>query len=415
MTRHFAIIGAGPAGIYAAERLARVAKDDRVDIIDRLPTPFGLVRYGVAPDHQSTKTVTRILAKALGRDNVGFCGNVTVGETATLEEIRDCYDAVVLATGAPRDRALGVPGEDLPGVYGSIRFVGWYNGHPDHADLAPDLAQVRHAVVIGNGNVALDVARVLAKSPAEMAESDLDPDVRAALEAMPLETVTITGRRGAEAAKFTALELEEMGQLDRARPVVDPADVPGAAQEGDKIGALLRDFAGRDPDPDKPVEVRFAFNLTPAGFEGEGQLEAVRFTGPDGQELHLPAQLAVTCIGYRSIPCCTAEPQEGVFPNEDGKVEDGLYVVGWAKRGPSGTIPTNRKESHTVADKIAEEVAASGKPGQEGLQRLAARHGGRVITLADWEKIDAAEVARAEPGRPRHKFTSVDEMLAVLE
>ncbi|MEQ9815562.1 MAG: FAD-dependent oxidoreductase [Azospirillaceae bacterium] len=416
MTRHIAIIGCGPAGIYTAERLGRVAKDDRIDVIDRLPAPFGLVRYGVAPDHQSTKAIARTLARALTRDNVGFIGNVEIGKQISLAEVRAHYDAVVLATGAPLDRRLGIPGEDLPGVQGSIRFVGWYNAHPDHADLAPDLAGVAEVVVIGAGNVALDVARVIAKTEAELASADLDPEALGRLAAMPLKRITIAARRGLDAVKFTPIELEEMGNLAQARPVVDPADLPPPPTEGaeDKVTALLRGFAAVPADDPRPVEIRFAFNLTPAAFEGEDRLEAVRFDGPDGP-VTLPAQLAVSCIGYNSIPCDDRAPERGCFANEDGRIEDGLYVVGWAKRGPSGTIPTNRKEAHEIADRLVAEIADNGRDGADGLLALLDARGVRPVAMSDWERIDAAEMARAIGTRPRHKFGSVAEMLAALD
>jgi len=414
MTRHIAIIGCGPAGIYAAERLGRVAKDDRIDVIDRLPAPFGLVRYGVAPDHQSTKSIARTLARALTRDNVGFIGNVEIGKQVSLAELRAHYDAVVLATGAPLDRRLGIPGEELPGVQGSIRFVGWYNAHPDHADLAPDLAGVEDVVVIGAGNVALDVARVIAKTEAELASADLDPEALGRLAAMPLKRITIAARRGADAVKFTPIELEEMGQLAAARPVLDPADLPPAGGEEDKVAALLRGFAAVPADDPRPVEIRFAFNLVPAAFEGDGRLEAVRFDGPDGP-VTLPAQLAVTCIGYASIACDDRAPESGCFANEEGRIEDGLYVVGWARRGPSGTIPTNRKEAHEIVDRLVTETADGGRDGAAGLLALLDARGARPVTMSDWERIDAAEMARAIGTRPRHKFGSVAEMLAALD
>src|SRR5271157_3315859 len=223
---HIAIIGSGPAGCYLADQLLLPLPDASIDILERLPAPFGLIRYGVAPDHQGTKAVTRVLDRVLSRERVNFFGNVEVGRDVRLDELMPLYDAVVLATGATRDRKLGIPGEELPGVVGSGAFTGWYNGHPDHP--APQLQDVRSAVVIGNGNVALDVARVLAKGPSEFAGSDLSPDVTAWLEAQPIENIHIVGRRSAADAKFTDHELAELGTLERARPVViDPADLIG--------------------------------------------------------------------------------------------------------------------------------------------------------------------------------------------
>ena len=200
--RRVAIIGSGPAGCYLADQLLRLLPDASIDILERLPVPFGLIRYGVAPDHQGTKAIARVLDRVLSRDGVSFFGNVEVGRDVRLDELMSLYDAVVLATGAERDRRLGIPGEDLPGVIGSGAFTGWYNDHPDRA--APPVQSVRSAVIIGNGNVAIDVARVLAKGPSELAGSDLSPEVTAWLEAQPIESIHIVGRRGAADAKFTA-------------------------------------------------------------------------------------------------------------------------------------------------------------------------------------------------------------------
>ena len=408
MARHFAIVGSGPAGIYAAERLARIAPDDRIDVIDRLPVPFGLVRHGVAADHQSTKAVTRVLGRALGRDNVSFVGNVMVGRDVTLADLREWYDAVILATGAPHDRQLGIPGEDLPGVYGSGAFVGWLNGHPDQTSLAVDLHGVTDVVVVGVGNVALDVARIFAKSPAELAAADLAPDVAEALAGLTLKSITLLGRRGPEDAKFTALELSEMGDLEGAQPVVDQQTMPPASAGEAKPLSILRGFSSAQRD-DRSLGVHFLFHTRPLAFEGSDRLTGVRIATADRAETALPAQLAITCIGYDSVACDALEPASGVFANQGGKIEDGLYVVGWAKRGPSGTIPTNRSESHEVANRVAAETRATGRPGAAGLIE---RVGDRIVDLDGWGRIDAAETARATGDRPRHKFTTIEEMIA---
>ncbi len=406
-----AIIGSGPAGCYLAERLVRAAPGCRIDIIDRLPTPYGLVRAGVAPDHQSTKAITRVFDRVLTRDGVAFWGNVEIGRDIALDELRRLYDAVIIATGAPQDRGLGVPGEALPGIIGSAAFVGWYNAHPDHAAPAPDLGAVRSAIVIGNGNVALDVARILAKAPAELAQSDIAPEVAATLAAMPLDTIHIVGRRGAEHAGFAPHELGELGALVRARPVVEAADLPpGEGAPNPAVLAQLRDFAG-DATP-KPLAIRFHFHATPAGFIGAGHVAAARFTRRDGGELILPAELVVTCIGYRAVPCCTLAPEDGVFANEQGRIAPGLYVVGWAKRGPSGTIATNRPEAHAVAERLVAEISPAGRAGGAALAAHLAERGVRRVDYAAWLRIDAAERARAETGRPRRKFASRAALLA---
>lgn len=402
--RHIAIIGSGPAGCYLTDQLLRLAPDAHVDVIERLPVPFGLIRYGVAPDHQGTKAVLRVLDRVLGRDAVGFFGNLEVGRDVRLDELRGLYDAVVLATGAPRDRRLGVAGEDLSGVAGSGAFVGWYNSHPDH--LPPPLHAVRRAVVVGNGNVAIDVVRILAKSGSELAGSDLAPPVQELLAAQPLETIHIVGRRGSADAKFTQKELAELGTLARARPrLADPRSLAGDTP----IVEVLRGFAADAREA--PITIVFHFGLRPAAFLGDERLEAVRFARPDGSTLELAAELAVTCIGYESVACCTAAPVDGVFANRDGRIDEGLYVAGWARRGPTGTIPTNRTEAQQIAQKIAAEASDHGRTGRAGLTALLAGRGLRRIDHAAWRRIDAAEQALAAPERCRRKFDTVAAML----
>jgi NADPH-dependent glutamate synthase beta subunit-like oxidoreductase len=411
-TLQVAVVGSGPAGCYLAERLVRAAPGCRIDIIDRLPTPYGLVRAGVAPDHQGTKAITRVFDRVLTRDGVAFWGNVEIGRDVALAELHDFYDAVVIATGAPRDRRLDVPGEALPGIVRSGEFVGWLNRHPDHFGASFDLAGVRSAVLIGNGNVALDVARLLAKTPAELTQSDIDPEIEQALGAMTLETIHIVGRRGPEDAGFSPQELGELGELARARPIVDVADLP--APEGARNPAViahLHAFAERSA-PAKPLAIRFHFHASPAGFAGASRVEVARFTRPYGGELVLPADLVVTCTGYQAVPCCALAPENGVFVNTAGRIATGLYVVGWAKRGPSGTIATNRAESHDVAQRLVAEVAPAGRPGGKALEARLAERGVRRVDYAGWLRIDAAERARAEAGRPRRKFADRAGLLA---
>ncbi len=402
---HIAIIGSGPAGCYLADSLLRLLPDASIDIIERLPVPFGLVRYGVAPDHQGTKGVARVLDRVLSRDRVSFFGNVEVGRDVTLGELHSLYDSVVLATGASLDRQLGIEGEELPGVIGSGAFVGWYNSHPDH--LAPFVQDVRSAVVIGNGNVALDVARILAKEASELDGSDLAHDTVSTLAAQPLEAIHVVGRRSAADAKFSDHELAELGTLMRARPLVeDPATLAGETA----VVKTLRAFA-EDQSRPSAVSIHFHFNLTPMSFLGDNHLRAVQFRTADGNMLELPAELAVTCIGYETDACCSAAPKNGIFANENSKISDGLYVVGWAKRGPSGTIPTNRAEAQQVAQRISAEIEGADRPGAEGLKKLLAERQVCPVDYAGWRRIDAAELAAAEAGRCRRKFTGVAEML----
>jgi ferredoxin--NADP+ reductase len=338
---------------------------------------------------------------------VNFFGNVDVGHDVSLDNLLDYYDAVVLATGASRDRRLGIPGEDLPGVIGSGKFVAWYNGHPDSSP--PLVEDVKSAVVIGNGNVALDVARVLAKTPEELAGSDLSNEITRHLAAQPLESIHIVGRRTASDAKFTAHELAELGTLQRARAqVLDKSQLSGKAP----ILATFRDF---EPRTDAPVTIDFHFGMTPIAFSGTDRVERARFRCADGSERELAADLAVTCIGYESLACCGESPTNGIFTNDDGKIRDRLFVVGWAKRGPSGVIASSRNDAQVVAQKIAKEVTAKGGSGGESLRQHLVNAGVSFVDHSGWKRINAAEIARAGEQRCRNKFTSRAQMLEAAQ
>lgn len=432
--RHIAIIGSGPAGYYTAEACQKLFGEGvRVDIIDRLPVPFGLIRSGVAPDHQSIKGVSRRYEAVALTDNVRFVGNVSVGQDISIDELRGLYDAVVLATGAPLDRPLAVPGAELTGVVGSAAFVGWYNGHPDHADLAPPL-EGRDAVVIGNGNVALDVARILAKSEAEFEGSDIAAHALTALQTSNITTITVLGRRGPHQIAMTPKELGELGDLARAAPLLDPSDFPPQAEDTAldpgqrKSIAHLRSFAARGADSGRPIRIVFDFFAMPVAIEGDGRVERVivERTALDaagnargtGETYAVPAGLVVSCIGYRTppIPGVPYDDRAGRFANEEGRVLPGLYAVGWARRGPSGTIGTNRPDGFAIVEKIAADVGeGAGKSGRPALDALLAERGVEVVTFRDWQKIDTAEIAAARPGAPREKFTSVDAMLGTAK
>lgn len=426
-----AVIGSGPAGYYTAEACGKsFGEDVHVDIIDRMPVPFGLIRSGVAPDHQSIKAVSRRYEAVALTDTVRFVGNVTVGKDVSIAELLDLYDAVVLATGAPGDRKLGIEGDDLPGVIGSAAFVGWYNGHPDFAKLDPPLGGEAVAVV-GNGNVALDVARILAKSESEFAGSDIVTHARDALEQSQVRHITIVGRRGPHQIGMTPKELGELGALERGMPIVDPADLPpvesDAALEAGarKSVAQLRKFAAGMPA--KPVEIAFDFFAMPVAIEGDGRVERLivertvlddsgHATGT-GERYAIPASMVVSCIGYRTPPIAGVpyDEQLGRFTNDGGRMLPGLYCVGWARRGPTGTIGTNRPDGYMIAEKIAEDIGAGvGKVGRPGLDRLLESRGVEIVTFRDWQKIDLAEMSRATGGAPREKFTSVSDMIGAI-
>lgn len=413
MTISVAIVGSGPAGCYLAEALLKTGGGAvNVDVIDRLPTPYGLIRAGVAPDHASVKAVSRRFEATLAQPGARLLGGVELDRDVTLDELRGLYDAVVLATGAPLDRRLGVPGEDLPGVWGSGAFVAWYNGHPDFQDRSPDLSHPR-ALVVGAGNVALDVARLLARSPEEFDGSDLPAHASAAFAASGVREILIVARRGAEHAAFSPKELSEMGELARARPVLDPAQAPDPAVDAGlepgrrKVMATLRSFAATPADQ-RPLTVTFAFSTRPVAFEGTGRLEAAILEGPDGRQRRFECGLAVTAIGYRSAPFAGAPFDEaaGRFVNEGGRIADGLWATGWARRGPSGTIGTNRTDAIEVAGRILAETMPSARPGPAGLDALLASRGVTPTGLADWQRIDAAELAAAPQGRLREKLVT---------
>ncbi|MFM9978746.1 MAG: FAD-dependent oxidoreductase [Sphingomonadaceae bacterium] len=430
--RHIAIVGSGPSGYYTAEAVTKVFGDAaRIDIIDRMPVPFGLIRSGVAPDHQSIKAVARRYEAVHLGDAVRFVGHVTVGRDVAVDELLQLYDAVVLATGAPDDRPLAVPGGDLPGVIGSAAFVGWYNGHPEHADLAPPLGR-GGAVIVGNGNVALDCARILAKTRDEFAGADIAGHALDALTGADVRAITILGRRGPHQIAMTPKELGELGHLARARPRVDPQDLPAPEDDAQLEPGLrksvvhLRDFAAR-PEADKPVSIVFDFFAMPVAIEGDAKAERVivertrldadqRAVGT-GEHYAVAAELVITCIGYQTPPIAGVpyDAQQGRFANSDGRIGPGLYCVGWARRGPSGTIGTNRVDGQAIAALIAADlVAGDVRRSGAGLDALLATRGIASVSFADWRQIDAAEIARARADSPREKFIRVDDMLAVL-
>jgi ferredoxin--NADP+ reductase len=429
--RHFAIVGSGPAGFYTAEALEKAyGEAARIDVLDRFPVPYGLIRFGVAPDHQSLKAVSKRYDKTAESPGVDFIGNVTVGRDVTVAELLELYDAVVLATGAPHDRKLGIPGEDLPGVVGSAEFVGWYNGHPDFADLDPFL-QGSHAAVVGNGNVALDCARILSKTRQEFEGSDIVGHALEALDASAIRTVTIFGRRGPHQIAMTPKELGELGHLEAAVPVVEQDDFPPAEADEPlepglrKSVGLLRGFA--DLPQDKPKRIVFDFFAKPVAIEGDGKIEriVVEKTVLDekgaargtGETYEVPASLVVTAIGYSTSPIPEVPFEDGKFVNENGRISNRLYAVGWARRGPTGTIGTNRPDGYEVADQIAAALPASrsgGRPGAEGLKRLLGERGVMPTDYDDWRTIEKSETDRARPGSPREKFVRPADWFGVL-
>lgn len=428
-SRSVAIVGAGPAGLYTAAALASADEAIAIDILDRLPVPFGLVRYGVAPDHQETKKIQGLLETIMALPQARFFGNVALGGEVSLADLRSLYDCVVLACGAPKDATLGIPGEALPGVLGAAEFVGWYNGHPDHVDLRPAFGEAG-VVVIGNGNVAIDIARILSKSPRELAEGDITQAARAAIAASPHREVRIVGRRGPAEARFTTIELSELGDLEQAVAVADAAEIPDEADlslpaRDRRVAAknltCLRAFAAADSES-RPRRIRFQFNARPIEILGADRVEAVRFERMEkidgqyqgsGQTFTLPCSVLIKAIGYRAqaLDGVEAAGRGDRLKNDDGLIAPGLYVAGWLKRGPSGKIGANRNDGEDVARRIVDEVAPAGGLGRAGLLALLERRGARPVDLDGWKRIEAAEYAAAAPGEIRRKLVSVPAML----
>jgi len=429
--RHFAVVGSGPAGFYTAEALEKAYGDQaRIDILDRFPVPYGLIRFGVAPDHQSLKAVSKRYDKVAESAAVDFVGNVMVGRDISVAELLDLYDAVILATGAPHDRKLGIPGDELAGVIGSAKFVGWYNGHPEFADLDPPLGG-EHAAIIGAGNVALDCARILSKTHHEFEGSDIVSHALHALDRSAIRTITILGRRGPHQIAMTPKELGELAHLEAAVPVIEPHDFPpveadDALEPGlRKSVGLLRGFA--DLEADKAKRIVFDFFAKPVAFEGDGKVEriVVERTVLDesgaargtGETYHVPASLVVTAIGYSTSPIPDVPFGGGKFVNESGRIGERLFAVGWARRGPTGTIGTNRPDGYEVADQVAAGMppgSTGDRSGSEGLKRLLTERGVMPSDYDDWRKIEEAEVGQARPGCPREKFVRVEHWLQAI-
>ena len=444
-----AIVGSGPAGFYAADALLKSEQPVvEVDMIERLPTPWGLVRLGVAPDHPNIKSVSRAFERIAARPGFRFFGNVEVGTDVTHEELVRAYDAVVYAVGAQTDRHLGIPGEDLAGSWPATAFVAWYNGHPDFQDLSFDLSGER-AVVIGNGNVAVDVARMLALTEAELAPTDTTEPAADAIVGAGIREILMLGRRGPVQASFTTPELQELGELAGADVAVDAADLElDAASEAALADEtpiarrnveVLREYAAREP-AGKPRTVKLRFSVSPIAILGAGRVEAVEIVRnvlvrdadgrvraePTDEREVIPCGVVFRSVGYHGValPGLPFDERAGLIPNESGRVRDatgaaipGVYCTGWIKRGPSGVIGTNKKDASETVELLLEDARAGLLPARDGqapdLDTLLAERDGGVVTYAGWEAIDAVERARGEPlGRPRVKLCSWDELLA---
>ena len=444
-------MGSGPAGFYATGHLLS-AKDAtvEVDLFDRLPTPFGLVRAGVAPDHPKIKSVTRVYEKTAAKPGFRFFGNVEVGKDVSHAELKAHYHAVIYAVGAETDRSMGIEGEDLPGSWAATQFVAWYNAHPDYRDLEFDLS-CRRAVVIGNGNVAMDVARMLLLPREELEITDIADHAIGPRADSGIEEVVSVGRRGPAQAAFTNPELRELGELTDADVIVDPAEVElddhsARAIEGEgeitprRNVEILTEYSQRQP-AGKRRRVVLRFLRSPIAIRGDGRVEGVEFVRNEldhggegrliakatGEHETLEAGIVFRSIGYRGVPIegVPFDEWKGAIPNEEGRIIDpseqraipGEYVVGWIKRGPSGVIGTNKRDAQETVDHLLEDMAEGRLPepadtDPRAIERLIAERKPDYVSFADWQLIDAAEVAAGEPlGRPRVKFTRVEEMV----
>jgi ferredoxin--NADP+ reductase len=447
-----AVVGAGPAGAFAAASLLRLHGDAEIDLFERLPTPWGLLRGGVAPDHQEIKRLDETFDRQTLRRGCRFFGNVEVGRDISHDELIRHYTAVIYATGAQTDKSLGIPGEDLPGSWAATEFVAWYNGHPDYRDLEFDLSGPR-AVVIGNGNVAADVTRILTLSAAELERTDVADHALEALRESSIEEVVVLGRRGPAQAAFTSSELRDLGRMDgvdlRVHPEeaeLDPLSRNWLAEDGTftarKNAELLSEFALRPEQPDARRRIVLRFLRSPVEIRGTGRVEAIDIRrnqialSDDGSLRPRPVDepvetidcgLVLRSVGYRAVPLPGVPFDERAFvlPNDRGRVLDadgrslpGVYTVGWIKRGPTGILGTNKRDAEETVARLAEDLqsgalAVSENGGREQIDKLLAERKPDVVTIDGWRAIDAAELDQGRSQkRPRVKLASRDELLA---
>jgi ferredoxin/flavodoxin---NADP+ reductase len=429
-----AVVGSGPAGFYAASALLGADPPAEVDMLERLPTPWGLVRLGVAPDHPKLKEVSRAFERTAQKPGFRFFGNVELGVAVTHEELRGLYDAVVYSVGAQTDRRLGIPGEDLPGSWAATQFVAWYNGHPDFQDLEFDLSHER-AVVIGNGNVALDVARMLALTPAELAPTDATDAAIAAIADAGIREIVVVGRRGPVQAAWTPVEVGELGELEGADILIDPDELELDEQCEAELEAApatvkrnvdhLRRYAAAGATG-KQRAIRLRFLRSPVAILGEEHVEGVELVRNelvDGRAVPTDDHETIECgivfrsVGYHGValPGLPFDERTGTIPNAGGRVEPGTYVAGWIKRGPTGIIGTNKKDANETVVQLLEDATAGklARTDDRDLAEVLAERGAGPVLYAGWEEIDRVEKEAGEPhGRPRIKLASWDELLA---
>jgi ferredoxin--NADP+ reductase len=419
-TYKVAIVGAGPAGYFAAQALNNSTNNDRsfaIDMFERLPTPWGLVRSGVAPDHPKIKTVSKVFEKIATGENFRLFANVEIGKDLSVEQLQDRYDAVIIATGTSLGKNLGIVGEDLRGSLSAASFVPWYNAHPEFSDVDVPMDS-DSAVVIGGGNVAMDVARMLALEPKELDPTDTADHAIEAFKKSAIRKVYIAIRRGAEHAAFTSPELRDLPKLEHTNVIINEDEINAAiARVGDSpekdvksnLDAMLHIAQNQKTEHDRTIE--FLFSHTPKEIQGNNQVEGVVFSTPNG-EVTIKSGLVVTAIGYNAIDIPGIPFENGKVVNIDGRVNGNMYVVGWAKRGPSGVIGTNKSDSAAVIELLNQDLS---EPKNKGdiVELLKDK---KVVTQKDWEAINAAEIAAGEPlSKPRRKGISWDELMAHAE
>ncbi len=415
-----AIVGAGPAGYFAAQALQNLQSDDlafSIDIIERLPTPWGLVRSGVAPDHPKIKTVAKVFEKVATAGNVRLFANVELGSDISIADLKAAYDAVIIATGSSLGKKLGIPGEDLAGSMSAATFVPWYNAHPDFKDADVDLSTTT-AVVIGAGNVAMDVARMLALEPSELDPTDTANHAIDAFKKSAVRTVVISARRGPEHAAFTSPELRELPKLEHTNVIIEKRDIDAAiARVGEEIEKDVKSnldamalIADQVPAGHERT-MKFQFMATPKEIRGNGKVEEIVFTKTGTEEeFSIPCGLVITAIGYEAAPLEGIPYERGKVVNTDGRVSENVYVVGWAKRGPSGVIGTNKSDAADVMKLLVEDLKTPKDAGD--ITELLGD--AVVVSQSHWEAINAAEIAAGEPhGKPRIKSVDKQELLGL--
>jgi ferredoxin--NADP+ reductase len=419
-TYKVAIVGAGPAGYFAAQALNNLADQDRsfkIDMFERLPTPWGLVRSGVAPDHPKIKTVSKVFEKIATGENFRLFANVEIGKDLSVDQLQDRYDAVIIATGSSLGKTLGIPGENLSGSLSAASFVPWYNAHPDFADVDVPLDS-QTAVVIGGGNVAMDVARILALEPSELDPTDTADHAIDAFKKSGIRKVYIAIRRGAEFAAFTSPELRDLPKLEHTNVIIDEDEIVSAiARVGDSaekdvksnLDAML--FIAQNQKTEHERTIEFLFSHTPKEIQGSSHVEGVVFSTPTGDKT-IKSGLVVTAIGYNALDIPGIPFKNGKVVNVDGRVKGNMYVVGWAKRGPSGVIGTNKSDATSVIELLGKDLSAP--KNKDDISDLL--KGKKVVTQKDWEVINAAEIAAGEPlSKPRRKGITWDQLMAHAE